>query len=58
MINFIMQHKTQHYINVDSLPNINPLAEEKLMLCLKKEGEMYTANIKPKPFYKHLQNAD
>ena len=44
-INSIMQRKTQHYINVDSLPDINPLAEEKLMLCLKKEVELYTANI-------------
>ena len=41
-----MQHKTQQMINVDNLPDINPLAEEKLMLCLKKEVELYTANIK------------
>ena len=46
LINYIMHHKTQQMINVDNLPDINPLAEEKLMLCLKKKVELYTANIK------------
>ena len=31
---------------MDTLPVINPLAEEKLIRCLKKEVEVYTANVK------------
>ena len=41
-----MLQRTLHLISLDSLPDINPLAEEKLMRCLKKEVDVYTTNGK------------